>query len=85
MGDEVQQYLRCRSEGYVVDKSTDTSAWSSGFKKYVLIPLGIYEPKKIGLHSLRNTAINFSRQASFNGEIRKALVAHEHTDAQDGK
>ena len=49
MGDEVQQYLRRRSDGYVVDKSTDTSAWSGWFKKYVLVPLGIYEPKKTGL------------------------------------
>lgn len=83
MSDQVQKFLKRRSEGYVVDMSTDTSAWSAWFKKYVLVPLGIYEAHRTGLHSLRNTAIDLWREAGLSGEIRKALVAHANTDVQD--
>ena len=78
-----EPYLQRRSKGYVIEMSTDTSAWSLWFKGAVLIPLGLYERKRTGLHSLRNTAIDLWREAGLSGEVRKALVAHANTDVQD--
>lgn len=80
---DYMDYLQRRSEGYVIGMSTDTSAWSIWFKDAVLRPLGIYERKRTGLHSIRNTSIDLWREAGLTGEVRKALVAHANTDVQD--
>ena len=53
------------------------------FRRSVLIPLDIYERKRTGLHSFRNTAIDLWREAGLSGEVRKALVAHANTDVHD--
>ena len=78
-----RDYLQRKREGYVINMSTDTSSWTMWFRRSVLIPLGIYERKRTGLHSFRNTAIDLWREAGLRGEVRKALVAHANTDVHD--
>lgn len=83
MSAEVQKYLMRRSTGYVIDMCNNSGPWSIWFKRSVLVPLGIYESKKTGVHSLRNAAIDLWREAGISGEARKALVAHRNTDVHD--
>ncbi|QNI54927.1 phage integrase family protein [Synechococcus sp. BIOS-E4-1] len=76
-------YLKRKPEGYVIELSKDTTAWSKWFKERVLEKLGIWEKHITGLHSLRNTAIDMWREEGVSAEVRRALVAHAAKDVQD--
>lgn len=77
------EYLQRKPEGYIVDLCLETSAWTGWFKREVLEKTGIYQRRKTGLHSLRNSAIDLWREAGLSAEVRRALVAHAARDVQD--
>lgn len=77
------KYIKRKPEGYIINHSVDTSAWTGWFKKSVLVPTDIYCKGSTGLHSLRNSAIDIWREAGVPAEIRRALVAHAAADVQD--
>ena len=76
-------YVQRKADGYIINLSTDTSAWSIWFKKYVLEPTDIYEENSTGLHSIRNSSIDIWRASGVSAEVRRALVAHAAQDVQD--